>query len=130
MILSLAPVVSYQIFHLMQNKGEKIQLFASRLKEVFSHIQSQFPHLVHMEDEGNHLRDRLFHGMHKTLHDSIHYLYDDAKVSYIQLLIAARKTETEVSDVKGTIKSSLLGSVQEREIESLTKQITILMSVV
>ena len=102
MVPSLSANGLLQDFYcLMQNKGEKIQLFASRLEEVFSHIQSQFPHLVHMEDEEKHLRDRLFYGMHKTLHDSIHYLYDDAKVSSIHLLIAARKAETEVLDVNG-----------------------------
>ena len=111
--------------HLMQNRGVKVKLFASSLEEVFSCIQSQFPHLVNMEDEKN-LRDMLFYDMYKTLCDSICYLYDDAKVNYIQLLIVSRKAETEVLDVKGSIKSSVVASVQESNIEALSKQITTL----
>ena len=83
----------------------------------------------------------MFCGMHKTLHDNIYCLYAHANVSYmqllralrkagIQLLRAARKAESEVLDVKGTIKSSIVGSVQESEIEALPNEITTLMSAV
>ena len=47
-----------------------------------------------------HLCDHLFYGMVKGLRDSIRYLYDDLKISYIQLLVAARKAEEKASNTK------------------------------
>ena len=57
------------------------------------------------------LRDRLFYGVLKALRDSIRYMYVNLAVTYTQLLVAARKAEAEVSDVKSgkmTIKLKLL----------------------
>ena len=48
-----------------------------------------------------HLRDQLFHGLQKQFWDSMHYLYDDAKITYLQLISAAQKPESEQEDHKG-----------------------------
>ena len=42
-----------------------------------------------------HLRDHLFHGVRKTSHNSIWYLYSTPGVLYLQLMVAAHKAESE-----------------------------------
>ena len=45
-----------------------------------------------------HLRDWLFHGLHKQLCNSMHYLYDDMRIRYPQLVTAAWKAKSEQGD--------------------------------
>ena len=45
-----------------------------------------------------HLRDFLFHGLCKQLCNSMHYLYDDTRIMYPQLMIAACNTKSEQED--------------------------------
>ena len=42
-----------------------------------------------------HLKDNLFHGVHKHIRDSIWYLYSNARTTYSQLMIAAYKVESK-----------------------------------
>ena len=51
-----------------------------------------------------HLRDYLFHGLHKQLHTSMDYLYDDMRVMYPQLMTTAQKAESEQEDQPGEEK--------------------------
>ena len=37
------------------------------------------------------MRDCLFHGLHKQLCNSMCYLYDDARITYPQLMMAAQR---------------------------------------
>ena len=48
-----------------------------------------------------HLRDHLFHRLHRQLSDSMHYLYDDVRITYAQLMTAAQKAELEQEDQPG-----------------------------
>ena len=48
-----------------------------------------------------HLKDRLFHGFHKQLHNSVHYLYGDTRITYPQLVTAPHKAESEQKDLPG-----------------------------
>ena len=71
--------------------------------------------------------------MVKTLWDSIHYLYDDTNISYTQLLGVAQKAEIEVMDSKvssTTSKAGLGSSSSSEEIQTLTRQIPNLLSMV
>ena len=51
--------------------------------------------MLSVREVQQHLRDCLFHGLHKQLHDSMHYLYDDTRIMYPQLVTAAHKAESE-----------------------------------
>ena len=53
------------------------------------------------------LRDGFFHGLKKPIKDSLRYLFDNAKVGYAQLLIAARKNGDEYFESKMMPASSL-----------------------
>ena len=71
-----------------------------------------------------HLRDRLFHGLPKQLRDLMHYLYDDARIMYHQLLTAAQKAESEQEDHTGEgIWVRLTQAEGKDDITKLSKQI-------
>ena len=76
----------------------------------------KFPGMISDAEADIKLRDRLFNGVLKTLQDSIRYLYDNPAVTYTQLLVAARKAESEVSDDKsGTITIKVKAAIANEE---------------
>ena len=84
---------------------------------------SRFHNMMREQDSAHYLWDRHFFGLIKGLNDSIHYLYDGPKASYIQFLVAARKAETEANDMKVEMaKAGALGGTHSSQIEALTKQ--------
>ena len=51
------------------------------------------------DEEGvKHLKDHLFHGLKSGICNALHYLYDAPNLQYSQLVMAARKAETETPD--------------------------------
>jgi hypothetical protein len=85
-------------FQLSQDKGEKVQNFASRLEGALNKIRIRYPNNLTVAEEKRHLKERLFHGMKKNLRDSIRYLFDNEKTTFNDLLIAARRAEAESPD--------------------------------
>ena len=54
-------------YKITQDKNEKVRQFAGRLEEQFKKLKEKVPgHYDH-----SMLKERLFHGMHQQLHDSI-----------------------------------------------------------
>ena len=53
-----------------------------------------------------YLTDHVFHGMHKSIRDSVPYQYDDKRVEYVGLLKAARKMADEHREVKPSISKA------------------------
>ena len=60
-----------------------------------------------------HLKGSLFHGAHKHICDSVKYLYSAPDTSYLQLIVSARKAESENEETwekvraKATVTSNL-----------------------
>ena len=65
------------LYKLVQGKNETCQVFAT------SKMRSGFPYMIREDDVERHLGDCLYYNMIKGLEDSIRYLYDDPKISYI-----------------------------------------------
>ena len=93
------------------------------------------------EEEGvNHLKDHLFHGLQHNIHSALHYMYDKHDLQYSQLVMAARKAETEtpgsgVSEVRAKsavveIESQSKMASSELPYEAITQQIAYLMSAI
>ena len=57
-----------------------------------------------------HLKDCLFHGVHKHNRDSIRYLYSNPGTTYSQLMIAICKAESENQEAcdKGRARSAVI----------------------
>ena len=65
-----------------------------RLEGTLNQIQLQCP--VRMTDlkVQQHLKDHLFHWVHKHIHNFVQYLYSTPGTSYLQLMVATQKVES------------------------------------
>ena len=72
-------------------------------------IKWQYPEELAPQTESKYKRDRLFFGLHKNTKDSIRQTYKDPKVSYAELLRAAREIEEELKP------SNLTESIPEKK---------------
>ena len=52
-----------------------------------------------------HLKDHLFHGVHKHIKDSIWYLYSNPETTYSQLMVMACKAESEMEEAKDKVRT-------------------------
>ena len=52
-----------------------------------------------------HLKDHLFHRVHKHIRDSIRYLYSNPGTTYSQLMIAAHKAESENEEAHDKVRT-------------------------
>jgi hypothetical protein len=87
-------------YKMTQEKNEPVALFATRIEGVLARIRKVHGTKVPKHSIEGHLRDRLFHGMRKALRDSIRFLYEGQDASFSQLLLAARRAETENPETK------------------------------
>ena len=56
--------------------------FTSRLEQKYKYLKEKFPDKYQAKD----LKDRLLHGMHPHIHESMNFLYKKAKVTYKELM--------------------------------------------
>ena len=82
-------------YRLVQSKHERVAAFAARIEGALARIRQLHPTRLLADDVDGCLKDRLFHGLRKAHRDSIRYLYDSPGISYPQVLVAARKAESE-----------------------------------
>ena len=76
---------------------DTVSSFATRLESQVSRIEQKFPAAWTNAESKGKLRERFFHGLKSTISGRIRHKYDDANVSYFQLLTAARQAEDETS---------------------------------
>ena len=69
-------VLIQMFYKLQQGMMEKVPIDVTQLEGVLNVVQQEYPHMLSVGKVLNHLRDCLFHGLHKQLYDSVHYLYD------------------------------------------------------
>ena len=72
-----------------------ITVYETWLEGALNVAQQEYPMMLSVSEAQKHLRDGLFHGLCKQLHDSMCYLYDDMRIMYPQLMTAAPKAESE-----------------------------------
>ena len=80
-----------EFFQLQQERGERIQHFASRLERAFKKLHDAF--LQRYREE--HLKERLFHGVNQQTRDSMRFLYSKSSTTYDTLLSAIKEAEIE-----------------------------------
>ena len=89
-----------EFFQLQQEKGERIQHFASRLEKSFRKLQEAFPDRYKEEQ----LKERLFHGVNQQTRDSMRFLYTKETTTYDSLLAAIKEAEIEWMESKGQFR--------------------------
>ena len=109
-----------EFFQLQQERGERIQHFASRLERAFKKLQDAFPQRYREE----HLKERLFHGVNQQTRDSMRFLYSKSSTTYDTLLSAIKEAEIEWLESKGQARMKAATIVDRSdEIEDLRKRL-------
>ena len=79
------------------------------------------------------LKDRLFHGMHPNIRESMHFLYKKPEVSYEEFLSETLEAEKDCSNGKMTASAKIKSAVVNNDVPSiqkLTKEISTLTTIV
>ena len=91
-----------------------------------SQIRDRFPDQIPLEREQELLKDRLLHGSHKSIWDSVKYHHTDAKVDYMTFLQECRKAEDEdrigESKIKGKLKAAA-ATIPSTQGDAIIKQL-------
>ena len=109
-----------EFFQLQQDKGERIQHFASWLERAFKKLQEAFPQRYGQEQ----LKERLSHGVNQQTRDSMRFLYTKETTTYDTLLAAIKEVEIEWLESKHQLRMKSATVVDcEDEIEELRKKL-------
>ena len=118
-----------EFYQLAQDKNEKVRQFAGRLEQKYKYLKEKFLNRYQTKD----LKDRLFHGMHPHIHESMRFLYKKSDVTYKELLSEMLEAEKDYCPSKSTTVKSK-GAVVESEtspsLQKLTQEISALTTVV
>ena len=92
-------------------------------------IQLKCPGWIADHEVSWHLKDHLFHEVCKHIRDSIRHLYSNPETTYSQLMVMARKAESEMEEGKDKVRarSAVTTEVVDGSKE-LSNQITKLMA--
>ena len=77
-----ADRLKQEFYQLTQGKTEKVHQFTGRLEVKFKWLREKAPGTY----ERGILKERLFHGMHQDLRDSIWFCYKKVETTYDELL--------------------------------------------
>ena len=91
-------VLMQKSYKVTQGNHEKVPSFATRLEGTLNEIQLKCPRRIVEGKVACYLKDWLFHGAHKYIRDSIRYLHSNPETTYSQLMVAARRAESETED--------------------------------
>ena len=116
-------------YKVTQGNHEKVPSFTTRLEGTLNQIGLKCPSSIVDHKVACHLKDQLFHGVWKQIRDSIRYLHSNPETTYSQLMVTARKAESEMEDAKEKVRarSSTATEVTDSSKE-LSDQITRLMA--
>ena len=84
-----------EFYRIVQGKNERVQTFVLNLERALKAIKQQNPHAMTEEEGVKHLKDCLFHGLKPNICNALSYMYDKSNSQYSQLVMAAKKAETE-----------------------------------
>ena len=105
-----STVVSFDV--LMQNfykilqVNEKVPLFVTRLEGTLNQIRIKCPGRIANHEVPSHLKDQLFHGVKKHIRDSVRYLYSNPQTTYSELVVTAKRAESETEETKVKVRSA------------------------
>ena len=92
-------------YKVTQGNNDKVPSFATRLEGTLNQIRLQCPSRMTDFEVQHHLKDHLFHGVHKHIYDSTWYLYSTPGTSYLQLMVAAHKAESENEEIWDKVRA-------------------------
>ena len=84
-------VLMQNIYKVTQGNNERVPSFATWLEGTLNSIKLQCHYRMTDLEVQQHLRDCLFHVVHKHIPSSVQHLYSIPATSYLQLMAAIRK---------------------------------------
>ena len=111
--------VLMQKFYKISQDNEKVPSFVTRLEGTLNQIRIKCPSRIADHEVSSHLKDRLFHGVKKHIRDSVRYLYSNPQTTYSELVVAARKAESETEETKVKMQ----GQAAATEVPSGSKEL-------
>ena len=109
-----------------QGEEESVTSYATWVEGLLSQIRDKFPEQIPLQKEQKLPKDRLFHGSHKSIQDSVKYHHADAKVDYMMFLEECRKAEDEdrigQSKIKGKLKAAA-ATIPSTQGDAIIKQL-------
>ena len=69
-----------------QRKEESVTSYATWIEGILSQIRDKFPDKILLDRQQELLKDKMFHGSHKSIWESVKYCHADAKVDYMTFL--------------------------------------------
>ena len=98
------------------------------LEGTLNQIQLHYPRRMMDLEAKHHLRDCLFHGVRKHIHNSVQYLCNTPGISHTQLMIAAPEVENKNEETQDRIRArTTLTTKPVEEMAELKHQIAQLM---
>ena len=76
-------------------------LYVTQLEGALNVAWQEYQMMLSTSEVQEHLRDCIFQGLHKQLHDSMCYLYDETRITYPQLVTALSKTYSGRDWIRG-----------------------------
>ena len=89
------------------------------MRDALTRLSLRFPDRAPKEDQDKTLKDHFFYGICPDLQNSIHHLYDDEMLTFLQLLIKACRNEEEEMTSKLVNKGSVMGNTLEERVDQL-----------
>ena len=99
-------VLMQNFYKISQGGNEKVPSFMTRLEGTLNQIRIKCPGRIAHHEVPGHLKDQLFHGVKKHVRDSIRYLYSNPQTTYSELVVSARRAESETEETKVKARSA------------------------
>ena len=104
--LASFDILMQNFYKVTQSNHEKVPSSATMaLKGPSIRSRLQCPGRIMDQEVQQHLKDCLFHGVHKHIRDSIQYLYSNLRTTYSQLMITACKVESENEKAQDKVRA-------------------------
>ena len=92
-------------YKVTQGNHKKVSSFVTRLEGTLNQIWLKCPRQIADCKVLWHLKDHLFHRVHKHIRDSIRYLYSSPETTYSQLMVVAHKAESKIEEAKDKVRA-------------------------
>ena len=92
--------VLMQNFYKISQGNEKVPSIATTLEGTLNQIRIKCPGRIANHEVPSHLKDQLFHWVKKHIRDSVRYLYSNPQTTYSELVVVARRAESETEETK------------------------------
>ena len=104
---TMAPfnILMQNVYKVTQGNNKKVPSFTTRLKGTLNQIRLQCPRRMTELRVQQHLKDCIFHRVHKHIWDSIRYFYSTPRNSYSQLMVVTYKAESENEEIWDKVRA-------------------------